>query len=109
MSADYAAAGTAIGFVAGNAFATGCTYLSGGTPAIPCTVGGLAVGQATEAAHEDTTREPGPQGEEVVVRLSADQTVLAYKGMDGVPLWVLFGIAILGFIAFGVAQARKRK
>ncbi|MFJ8053533.1 hypothetical protein [Streptomyces luteogriseus] len=36
-------------------------------------------------------------------------TVLAYKGLDGVPLWLLFGIAILAFVIFGAAQIRKRK
>ncbi len=36
-------------------------------------------------------------------------TSLAYKGLGGVPLWLLFGIAIVAFIAFGVVQARKKK
>ncbi|MEU7283053.1 hypothetical protein AB0A69_30370 [Streptomyces sp. NPDC045431] len=34
---------------------------------------------------------------------------LAYKGLDGIPLWVLFGIAVLAFVILGVVQARKRK
>ncbi|GEK01718.1 hypothetical protein ACWER6_18370 [Streptomyces sp. NPDC004009] len=37
------------------------------------------------------------------------ETSLAYKGLDGIPLWVLFGIAIVAFIVFGVTQARKKK
>ncbi|MET7595744.1 hypothetical protein ACWERY_06665 [Streptomyces sp. NPDC004082] len=40
---------------------------------------------------------------------TAESTVIAYKGLDGVPLWLVFGIAILAFIALAVAQARKRK
>ncbi|MFC8290209.1 hypothetical protein ACFUJ0_00045 [Streptomyces sp. NPDC057242] len=40
---------------------------------------------------------------------ATDTAVLAYKGLDGVPLWLLFGIAILAFVIFGIAQARKRK
>ncbi|MEU1042350.1 hypothetical protein ACFYP4_05165 [Streptomyces sp. NPDC005551] len=40
---------------------------------------------------------------------TAASTELAYKGLGGVPLWLLFVIVILAFIAFGVAQARKKK
>jgi hypothetical protein len=43
------------------------------------------------------------------VQSPADTNVLAYRGLDGVPLWLLFGIAILVFVVFGVVQARKRK
>ncbi|MER6037093.1 hypothetical protein ABT133_24790 [Streptomyces sp. NPDC001835] len=46
--------------------------------------------------------------EGALVRRSAE-TSLAYKGLDGVPLWLLFGIAIVAFIVFGVVQARKKK
>ncbi|MFE9834528.1 RHS repeat-associated core domain-containing protein [Streptomyces sp. NPDC005551] len=56
VTGDYeAAAGTAISFAADKAFAAGCTYLTGGAGAIPCAVGGMAVGQATEAAYDDAT------------------------------------------------------
>jgi hypothetical protein len=47
--------GTAISFAADKAFAAGCTYLTGGAGAIPCAVGGMAVGKATEAAYNDAT------------------------------------------------------
>ncbi|GGX81114.1 hypothetical protein [Streptomyces fructofermentans] len=43
------------------------------------------------------------------MRSSAGSTVLAYKGLDGIPLWVLFAVAIAAFVVFGVVQARKRK
>jgi hypothetical protein len=43
------------------------------------------------------------------VQSPTDSTVLAYKGLDGIPLWLLFGIAILAFVIFGAAQIRKRK
>lgn len=36
-------------------------------------------------------------------------TSLAYKGLDGVPVWLSFGIVIVAFIIFGVTQVRKRK
>ncbi|MEC7054778.1 RHS repeat-associated core domain-containing protein [Streptomyces violaceochromogenes] len=53
---DYkGAAGTAISFAADKAFTAGCTYLTGGAGAIPCAVGGMAVGEATETAYEDAT------------------------------------------------------
>ncbi|MET9550791.1 hypothetical protein ABZY36_36660 [Streptomyces sp. NPDC006627] len=39
----------------------------------------------------------------------ADSSELAYKGLDGIPLWLLVGIAIAAFIVFGITQARKRK
>ncbi|MGR8008505.1 RHS repeat-associated core domain-containing protein [Streptomyces hypolithicus] len=53
---DYkAAAGTAISFAADKAFTAGCTYVTGGAGAIPCAVGGMAVGEATDAAYEDAT------------------------------------------------------
>ncbi len=53
---DYkAAAGTALSFAADKGFTAGCTYLTGGAGAIPCAFGGMAVGQATEAAYEDAT------------------------------------------------------
>ncbi|MFJ8948407.1 RHS repeat-associated core domain-containing protein, partial [Streptomyces sp. NPDC102395] len=56
LTGDYkAAAGTAISFAADKAFTAGCTYLTGGAGAIPCAVGGMAVGEATEAAYEDAT------------------------------------------------------
>ncbi|MET9800298.1 RHS repeat-associated core domain-containing protein [Streptomyces sp. NPDC006368] len=56
ITGDYeAAAGTAISFAADKAFTAGCTYLTGGAGAIPCAVGGMAVGEATEAAYEDAT------------------------------------------------------
>ncbi|MET7441386.1 hypothetical protein ACFYQQ_14795 [Streptomyces sp. NPDC005496] len=55
ITGDYkAATGTAISFAADKAFAAGCTYLTGGAGAIPCAVGGMAVGKATEAAYNDT-------------------------------------------------------
>ncbi|MEC7054777.1 hypothetical protein RFN57_21155 [Streptomyces violaceochromogenes] len=41
--------------------------------------------------------------------MSTDPTVLAYKGLDGLPLWLLFGIVVLAFVIFGAAQIRKRK
>jgi hypothetical protein len=43
------------------------------------------------------------------MRSSGTPVTLAYKGLDGVPLWLLFGIAILAFIIFGVVQSRKNK
>ncbi|AYG78300.1 tRNA(Glu)-specific nuclease WapA [Streptomyces hundungensis] len=53
---DYkGAAGTAISFAADKGFTAGCTYLTGGAGAIPCAVGGMAVGNATESAYEDAT------------------------------------------------------
>ncbi|WP_308284117.1 RHS repeat-associated core domain-containing protein [Streptomyces buecherae] len=53
---DYkGAAGTAISFAADKAFTAGCTYLTGGAGAIPCAVGGMAVGEATDSAYEDAT------------------------------------------------------
>lgn len=53
---DYqAAAGTALSFTADKVFTAGCTYLTGGAGAIPCAVGGMAVGEATDAAYEDAT------------------------------------------------------
>ncbi|MER6710708.1 hypothetical protein [Streptomyces sp. NPDC000877] len=56
VKGDYkAAAGTALSFAADKAFTAGCTYLTGGAGAIPCAVGGMAVGEATEAAYEDAT------------------------------------------------------
>ncbi|MET9871163.1 hypothetical protein ABZZ16_34450 [Streptomyces sp. NPDC006386] len=56
VTGDYkAAAGTALSFAADKAFTAGCTYLTGGAGAIPCAVGGMAVGEATEAAYEDAT------------------------------------------------------
>ncbi len=42
------------------------------------------------------------------MQLSTD-TLLAYKGLDGIPSWLSFGIVILAFLVFGVAQARKNK
>ncbi|MEV5440480.1 hypothetical protein AB0K80_31390 [Streptomyces sp. NPDC052682] len=38
-----------------------------------------------------------------------DSMSLAYKGLDGVHLWLLFGVAILAFVIFGAAQIRKRR
>jgi hypothetical protein len=53
---DYkGAAGTAISFAADKAFTAGCTYLTGGAGAIPCAVGGMAVGEAADSAYEDAT------------------------------------------------------
>ncbi|MEU1916230.1 hypothetical protein [Streptomyces massasporeus] len=40
---------------------------------------------------------------------TTDATVLAYKGLDGVPLWLLFGIAVLALVILGAARIRKRK
>ncbi|MEU0896534.1 hypothetical protein [Streptomyces massasporeus] len=40
---------------------------------------------------------------------TTDATVLAYKGLDGVPLRLLSGIAVLALVIFGAAQIRKRK
>jgi hypothetical protein len=44
-----------------------------------------------------------------IVQSTAAPTVLAYKGLDGVPSWLVFGIVILAFIVLGVAQARKKQ
>ncbi|MER6480691.1 RHS repeat-associated core domain-containing protein [Streptomyces filamentosus] len=56
VTGDYkAAAGTALSFAADKTFTAGCTGLTGGAGAIPCAVGGIAVGEATESAHEDAT------------------------------------------------------
>ncbi|MFC8176170.1 RHS repeat-associated core domain-containing protein [Streptomyces sp. NPDC057325] len=56
VTGDYkAAAGTALSFAADKAFTAGCTYLTGGAGAVPCAVGGMAVGEATESAYEDAT------------------------------------------------------
>lgn len=44
-----------------------------------------------------------------LVPSTTDATVLAYKGLDGVPLWLLSGIAVLALVIFGAAQIRKRK
>ncbi|MFB6849464.1 hypothetical protein ACFCXS_32040 [Streptomyces sp. NPDC056373] len=43
------------------------------------------------------------------MRSSTDATVLAYKGLDGVPLWLLSGIAVLAFVILGATWIRKRK
>lgn len=41
---------------------------------------------------------------------TAYETVAAYKGFgSGMPDWVAFGIVILAFVVFGIAQARRRK
>ncbi len=40
---------------------------------------------------------------------TTDATVLAYKGLDGVPLWLLSGIAVLALVIFGAVQIRKRR
>ncbi|CAM5372892.1 hypothetical protein SALBM135S_02979 [Streptomyces alboniger] len=40
---------------------------------------------------------------------SADSSELAYKGLGGVPLWLLVGIVVVVFIGFGITQARKGK
>lgn len=50
----------------------------------------------------------GNAAEGVLVQHSAE-TSLAYKGLDGVPLWLLFGVAMVAFIVFGVVQARRKK
>ncbi|MEV0125148.1 hypothetical protein AB0I16_27045 [Streptomyces sp. NPDC050703] len=34
---------------------------------------------------------------------------LAYKGLGGVPLWLLAVIAVVGLIAFGITQTRRRR
>ncbi|MFG2811318.1 hypothetical protein [Streptomyces massasporeus] len=44
-----------------------------------------------------------------LVPSTTDATVLAYKGLDGVPLWLLSGIAVLSFVIFGAVQIRKRR
>ncbi|MFJ4359050.1 hypothetical protein ACIP25_22590 [Streptomyces massasporeus] len=44
-----------------------------------------------------------------LVPSTTDATVLAYKGLDGVPLWLLFGIAVLALVILGAARIRKRK
>lgn len=43
------------------------------------------------------------------MRSAADKTVMAYKGLDGAPLWLLFGIAVLALVVLAIAQTRKRK
>ncbi|MGV2920213.1 hypothetical protein RMO59_30280 [Streptomyces alfalfae] len=40
---------------------------------------------------------------------SADSSELAHKGLDGIPLWLLAGVAVAAFIIFGITQARKRR
>ncbi|MFJ8593559.1 hypothetical protein [Streptomyces sp. NPDC093598] len=72
----------------------------------------MAVSEATEAAYEDAESDRtrvGASHEGGLVQSPTDSTVLAYKGLDGIPLWLLFGIAILAFVIFGAAQIRKRK
>ncbi|MFE3688700.1 RHS repeat-associated core domain-containing protein [Streptomyces sp. NPDC059095] len=55
-SGDYeGATGTAVSFVADKGFTAGCTYLTGGAGAVPCAVGGMAVGEAAESAYDDAT------------------------------------------------------
>ncbi|MEW1903660.1 hypothetical protein [Streptomyces sp. NPDC086147] len=55
-SGDYeSAAGTALSFAADKGFTAGCTYLTGGAGAVPCAVGGMAVGEATEQAYGEAT------------------------------------------------------
>ncbi|WP_444545478.1 RHS repeat-associated core domain-containing protein [Streptomyces xanthochromogenes] len=55
-SGDYEGAmGTAVSFVADKGFTAGCTYLTGGAGAVPCAVGGMAVGEAAESAYDDAT------------------------------------------------------
>lgn len=43
-----------------------------------------------------------------LVPSTTDATVLAYKGLDGIPLWLLFGIAALALVILGAARLRKR-
>lgn len=38
----------------------------------------------------------------------ADSTVLAYKGLSGIPLWLLIGIAVIALVAFAVRSRRGR-
>ncbi|MFI7140067.1 hypothetical protein ACIBQ5_20655 [Streptomyces massasporeus] len=40
---------------------------------------------------------------------TTDATVLAHKGLDGIPLWLLFGIAVLALVIVGAARLRKRR
>ncbi len=49
------AAGTALSFAADKAFTAGCTALTSGAGAVPCAVGGMAVGELTDAAYEKAT------------------------------------------------------
>ncbi|MFI5705436.1 hypothetical protein ACIA78_36015 [Streptomyces xanthochromogenes] len=50
-----ARASWAVSFAADKGFTVGCTYLTGGVVAVPCAVGGMAVGEAAESAHDDAT------------------------------------------------------
>lgn len=55
-SGDYKGAlGTAVSFAADKGATAGCTYLTGGAGAVPCAVGGMAVGEAAESAYGDAT------------------------------------------------------
>ncbi|MGW9451053.1 hypothetical protein [Streptomyces sp. NPDC055632] len=37
-----------------------------------------------------------------------DSTVLAYKGLGGVPIWLLVGIAVIALVAFAVKSRGRR-
>ncbi|WP_435866945.1 hypothetical protein [Streptomyces xanthochromogenes] len=50
-----ALASWAVSFAADKGFTAECTYLTGGAVAVPCAVGGMAVGEAAESAHDDAT------------------------------------------------------
>ncbi|WP_037670636.1 hypothetical protein [Streptomyces griseus] len=62
------------------------------------TTGGKTYFHLTDGAGGDT-----PVGG--VRRVSG---MLAYKGMDGIPLWLSFGIVVIAFVAFAVGSRRKK-
>lgn len=39
---------------------------------------------------------------------TGEQTTLAYKGLDGVPMWILVGIVIVLFVGFAVSKRKGR-
>ncbi|GAA5080082.1 hypothetical protein [Streptomyces sp. SID10815] len=39
---------------------------------------------------------------------STDSTVLAYKGLSGIPLWLLVGIAVIVLVAFAIRSRNGR-
>ncbi|MFI6210298.1 RHS repeat-associated core domain-containing protein, partial [Streptomyces sp. NPDC051041] len=49
------AAGTALSFAADKAFTAGCTYFTGGAGAVPCAVGGMAVGEGVNRLYSSAT------------------------------------------------------
>lgn len=42
------------------------------------------------------------------MHLSTDSTVLAYKGLSGVPLWLVVGIAVIALVTFAVRSRKGR-